>query len=484
MTDATAVSGAPASPVAPLKLNRATKLFYGFGSIAYGVKDGGFRSFLLLYYNQVVGLEAHLVGLAIMTALVVDSVLDPIIGQVSDNWRSRWGRRHPFMYFAALPAAVFYFILWTPPADWSHQALFFYILVVAVVVRTFITLYEIPSSAMVAELSSDYDERTRLMSYRYFFGVWGGLLLGILTLVVFLQPTEQYPRGQLNPDGYLAYAWTASGLILASIVISALGTHRFIPMLRKASGEKKSVWQSLKDMASTLSNKSFLMLMIGGIFKGTGLGLSSALVFYWGTYLWELSSAQMAILLVDSLFSAVIALALAPRLAKRFGKKPVAIWSLILAVGIGVAPLILRYFGLFFENGSPWLLPVLFVHGVIYAACGIISLILVSSMIADVVEDSETRTGRRSEGLFFAASSLVQKAISGVGVFVSGLVLTAAAFPAGARPGEVEPATMQSLIAIYAPTLIGFYALGIFFMALYSIDRRRHEENLRQLNTQ
>src|SRR5690349_22901849 len=95
-----------------------TRLFYGFGSIAYGIKDNGFRALLLIYYNQVVGLPANLVALAIMIALVVDSVFDPIIGQISDTWHSKWGRRHPFMYFAAIPSALSFLLLWNPPMDW------------------------------------------------------------------------------------------------------------------------------------------------------------------------------------------------------------------------------------------------------------------------------------------------------------------------------------------------------------------------------
>jgi glycoside/pentoside/hexuronide:cation symporter, GPH family len=461
----------------------ATKLLYGFGSVAYGVKDGGFRALLLLYYNQVVGLPAHVVGLAIMSALIIDAALDPIIGQVSDGWRSQWGRRHPFMYAAAAPAAASYLLLWTPPAGWSDGALFAYVLVAAIVARTFITLYEIPSSALVAELTSDYNERTKLLSYRYFFGVWGALIIGVFTLIVLLRPTPEYPQGQLNPQGYVVYAWLAAALIFASIVVSAAGTHRFIPFLRQPEERRESLAQHMRNMLSTLSNRSFLVLMLGGLFKGAGLGLSQGMLFYWGTYLWRLDSKQLSVLLIDSFFSAAIALWLAPRLSARFGKKHVAIWSLAIAVAFGATPLILRQFGLFWANESPLLLPTLFLLGVVQSAGGIISFILVSSMIADVVEDSEVSTGRRSEGLFFAASSLVQKAVSGVGVFVSSLVLTLAHFPVGVRPAEIDPAILQRLITIYVPVLLVLYGAGIGLMYLYGIDRRIHEANLRKLQS-
>src|SRR6185295_12332503 len=96
-----------------------TKLFYGFGSVAFGVKDNGFAFLLLLYYNQVLGLPERWVGFGIMIALMVDAVLDPAVGYVSDHLHSRWGRRHPFMYASAIPVALSYFLLWAPPAGLS-----------------------------------------------------------------------------------------------------------------------------------------------------------------------------------------------------------------------------------------------------------------------------------------------------------------------------------------------------------------------------
>ncbi len=146
-----------------------TKLFYGFGSTAYGVKDNGFQTILLPFYNLVLHLPAQLVGPAIFIALLFDAFLDPVVGHFSDNLHSRWGRRHPLMYASALPVAVSYLLLWNPP-HWSQGALFVYLIVVAIVVRTFITFYEIPSSALVAELTQDYDERTSFSGYRVFFG--------------------------------------------------------------------------------------------------------------------------------------------------------------------------------------------------------------------------------------------------------------------------------------------------------------------------
>jgi glycoside/pentoside/hexuronide:cation symporter, GPH family len=133
---------------------------YGVGAPAFGVKDNGFTAFLLLYYNQVLGLPEAWVGFGIMLAVVLDGVIDPLIGYLSDHLRSPWGRRHVFMYAAALPVAASYWLLWDPPAGFAPERLFAYFLIVAILVRMFIAVYEIPSASLVPELTGEYDERT------------------------------------------------------------------------------------------------------------------------------------------------------------------------------------------------------------------------------------------------------------------------------------------------------------------------------------
>jgi len=132
-----------------------TKLLYGFGTVAYGIKDNGFNFLLLIFYNQLLGLPAQRVGLAIMIALIIDGFSDPLIGHFSDRFHSRLGRRHFFMYISALPCALVYYLLWNPPTGLGASALFWYLLVTAILVRILIALYEVPSAALLAELGAD-----------------------------------------------------------------------------------------------------------------------------------------------------------------------------------------------------------------------------------------------------------------------------------------------------------------------------------------
>ncbi|MES2341363.1 MAG: MFS transporter [Pseudomonadota bacterium] len=463
------------------RLSLPTKLFYGFGSVAFGVKDNGFSYFLLIFYNQVMGLPAQTVGLAIMIALFVDAFLDPIVGQMSDNLRSRWGRRHPFMYAAAIPVAVSYLLLWNPPKSLDHQGLFFYLIGTAILIRSFITCYEIPSSALAAELTTGYDERTKLLSYRFLFGWIGGLAMYFAALKIFLRPDAGHKVGQLNVEGYAHYGIAAALLMLLAILVSAGGTHSQIPFLREAPHRKLSLPMLAREMFGTLSHRSFLRILTANLFAAMAGGLTLSISLYFTTFFWEFSSAQIALFTFASLTSALFAFAAAPAFSRKFGKKRSAMTLLLIGLAVGCTPIVLRLLGLFPENGSPLLFPLLFAQNVISTGATITANILTSSMIADVVEDSELRTGRRSEGLFFAASAFVAKAVTGIGIFTSAMLLKAAAFPQGAKPGEVDPAIIARLGMIYVPVLVVLYGLCVTFMNGYRITRESHAESLRQL---
>ena len=134
-----------------------TKVLYGLGAVANAVKARGLSTFLLIFYNQVIGLPPQMVSSAIFIALIFDAFCDPLVGQISDNFRSPWGRRHPFMYAAALPVSLAFFLIWNPPSGWSNTELFGYMLACLLVIRLFDTFFELPSSALAPELARDYD---------------------------------------------------------------------------------------------------------------------------------------------------------------------------------------------------------------------------------------------------------------------------------------------------------------------------------------
>ena len=467
---------APAGDAGP-KLSFTTKIFYGLGSVAFGVKDNGFSYLLLLFYNQVVGLSAPMVGLAILIAMLFDAFLDPIVGQISDNWRSRLGRRHPFMYASALPVAISYLALWNPP-HWSHGELFFYLIGIAIVIRTFITFYEVPSSALAAELSQGYDERTVLLSYRYFFAWVGGLALYLVTFSFLLVPDAHHPVGQTNPVGFIRYGMLAAAIMFAAILVSAAGTQRQVRRFRVPPQRHISLASQAREMIATWSNRSFLFLTLSGLATSMATGLSASMNIYFNTYFWEFTSSQIAALVMGVFASAFIALFAAAPLSRRFGKRATAMTLIVLSVTIGLTPMLLRLAGVLPPNHSKALFAIIFGQSIVSTALGIAASTMVSAMIADVVEDGELRTGRRAEGLFFSASSLVAKAVSGVGIFAASGILALIHFPANAKPGQVASEVIDHMALVYAPALLALYAVGLVLMTGYKITRASHAETL------
>ena len=220
----------------------------------------------LFYYSQVIGLRADLISLGILIALIFDAVSDPLIGYLSDNFRSRWGRRHPFMYAAGMIAVA---ISYGHRPRWWRSLLYF--VVMSIVIRTLITFYEIPATALVAELTPDYDQRTDLMSFRYFFAWWGGLTMAVLNYLVFL-PEEK--GGLEYVEGWQNYGLTASIIIFLSIYISTIGTHRHIPHSRQPPPSSGfNLKKTSRELVETLSNRSFFALFISALFMAVALAL-------------------------------------------------------------------------------------------------------------------------------------------------------------------------------------------------------------------
>jgi len=463
------------------RLGLSTRLFYGFGSVAFGVKDNGFSYFLAFFYAQVVGLPAETVGFAIMLALVIDAFIDPIVGQLSDNTRSKWGRRHPWMYAAAIPVAVSYLLIWNPPTDWPQSAQVVYLVAVAVLIRSFISCYEIPSAALAAELTTEYDERTRLLSYRYLFGWAGGLAMYALALAVFLKPTAEFPVGQLNPAGYSTYGLFAGGLMLVAILVTSIGTHKQIANLREPPQRRVTLGRLATEMVGAMANRNFLMILASAFFLYAGIGLGFAINLYFSTYFWQFSAAEIALFSFASLTAAILAFLIAPRLAQRFEKRTVAMILLPSGLAFAIGPITLRLFGLFPANDSPILFGTIFATTILSVGLGIIANILFSSMIADVVEDSELKTGRRQEGVFFAAIAFASKSTTGFGIFAAGLIISAINFPKGVKPGAIDPAVLSSLGTVYVPTQIVLYGVATLLLFGYGITRASHHETLRKL---
>ena len=464
-------------------VNLRTRVCYGSGAIANGVKNAAFSTYLLLFFNQVIGIPAAVVSTAIALTLLVDAFADPFIGRWSDLTRSRIGRRHPFILGSALPTAFFFVLTWFPPSGLSNFQMGLWIFALASLTCMSISAFEIPSSAMTPELTDDYAGRTKLFSLRYWFGYVGTFGFTAFSLAVFFVATPEFERGQLNPDGYVKFAFLGGTLILLAILVCGFGTLNRVPYMRQRDvlGEGATPPSHLKEMFGAFRNRGFLAIFGFGVLKYTAIGLYAATTLYFGTYVFKLQANQLALLTFDSLVAATIAAPLAPRFSGLLGKRNTSMLMAIGGIMLGLSPLVLTYFDAFFRPGDPMLVPTLFVIGAVYGAMIAISLINTSSMLADVVEDHAVRTGQHTAGVFFAASSFMQQCSTGLGILVAGMVLELSQFPAQIAVSNVTPAMEKSLLIHYIPASAGLWIIGALCLLFYPITEASHRENLQRL---
>jgi Na+/melibiose symporter-like transporter len=466
----------------PPPLGFPLKLVYGLGSISYGVAYVILSSAILqIYFNQVLGIPAVWVGTAIMVSLLADVVLDPLIGHWSDNLRSRWGRRHPFMYASAIPTAALTYFLWHAPRGLEPTQLLVLAVVTMIALRVSVASYEIPSNALAPELAPDYDERTSLLAFRWFFAIAAIAVMQLVLYTVFLRQDAANPLGVLNPARYAQFGALSAVLMVVCVLISTTATHSRIRYLHKPPERRTTVVQTFRQILSTFGNPALLVVMASTVLGGTGVGITTTLSNYFYLHLWGLKSQEIGPLAAGGLLASVIGVFLAPYLAKRFGKKRAMIALFSTSMVTSMLPIGARLIGIMPPNGTKLLYVLLFTDVVVTAVLGLIGFVIVSSMVADVAEDQAVKSGARSEGVLFAANGLVGKFTLGIGAFVAGILISAVSFPVHALPGTVDPEIVRRLALYYLPCILVFNGGSVVVLQFYRIDRAAHEANIARL---
>ena len=461
----------------------STLIFYGLGSLSPAIKNNLLGAPIFYYYNAVLGLDAWLVSLALALALVVDGITDPMIGYFSDYTRSPLGRRHPYIYASILPGAFFYWFLLSADLSTTQTGLFFQLLLLIMGLRIAWTLYQVPREALGAEISKDYNQRNTLHGVNSFFGWIGGAGIYYVTLAYFLG--ESYD----NLEGYRELAYFGGGAVFVTGALFCLGVHREIPNLEPPRGRPpKGLRPILTEIFSTLSHRSWLMLFLSGVVFSIYIGLTTGLTFYFNSHFWEWKPSDVAIYAIVDMVAALSIAAFAGILARGWDKKRLAVGLFSFSIFFGPILLILRLCDLWYgtdllpPNGAKYgaLWWVMLGHSFFMTSLGALAWILVGSMTADVVEDSQTKTGKRQEGLFFAGPALVQKSISGLGLMIKGIVLTAVGFEATGSDLE-KVAAVEKLAAVIVVLGVALPSLSLAIFSRYQITQEVHDENLSEL---
>lgn len=449
--------------VLPLK----SKIAYGVGSVAYGIKDNGFAVFLLFYYNQVVGVRADLVSLAIALALIADAFIDPLVGHLSDRTRTKIGRRHPWLYASIIPISLSWLALWHPPILNEFQT-FFYIFFVAMIVRMAFSAYEVPALALLPELSKDYHDRTSIMRFRFLFGWGGGLSIQFLAYTIFLVPNPE------EAQGYSNYATFGALTMIFAALIAAVATHKRIVIQYKASNLEPAAAHGFAEMSKAFRYRPFLLLMLAGIFAFTNQWLVFALSIYLFTHVWEFNQTQFSIYSAMLFIAALIAFLAVTPISVRIGKARAAALLTLISLSLGTAPYWLRLAKLFPGPGDTMSFSILLCFLVAATASGISAMILTLSMIADVSDHYEYENKRKSEGLFSSGMFFMQKVVNGIGILISGIIIAAIGLPKGASAGSVDSVIVDNLALSYLLIATLISLIGAWTYTLFPLGEKEH----------
>ena len=461
----------------------STKLYQGTGSWPDTFKNFAFNTFLLFYYSQVLGIPASLASLAMGIALVMDAVSDPVVGSFSDNLRSRLGRRHPLMYAAALPLAFSLWGTFAPPAGLGEVALFCWLLFFTISTRVALTFFLVPWSAMFAEFTDDYVERTTIVTYRYALGWAGGIAFTFLTWSFIFPATEAYPIGQLNPDAYRVFAPVLGLTVGLAVLFTTHMTRREVPYLYQPGQASRFRFRVvLREVLLALENRNFLRIFMAVLIGAVIAGTAGAFDLYMATYFWGFSGEDLR-WLAFAVIGAIAAFGAVYPLQRRYDKRTLLVGGLVLNMFFGMLFVSLRLLDVLPANGEPLLLVLYLVNATVRVAIGTVLGIAFVSMLADTLDDQELDTGRRQEGVFSSAISFSAKATAGFGIVIGGFILDyVIRFPRGEEPSRIAQETIVYLGVVDGLVMPLLGAIPIYLVAKYTLTRERHAEIRREID--
>ena len=458
------------------KVPLSTKFNQAVGALPEALKNFGFNTFLLFFYNQILGLNALEAAVAIAVALVIDAAIDPLIGSFSDSLKSRLGRRHGLMYVSALPIGLGLYLVFSPPTGLSENLLLAWLFVTVVITHVSISLFVVPWTALYAEFSDDYDERTTIVTWRYGVGWLGSIVFFFASWTFIFPSTPAFSPGQLNPHAYALFAPVIALVVAGCVLATTLLTQREIPYLLQpvARTPPFSLGRIWRDVSSTFSNRDFLLLFFGALVYAGISGATDNLGTFVQTFFWGLAPEQLRWFQL-SILGAVLAFVTLGPVERAFDKKPVLLGAFALKMIDGIGVTALRLAHLMPPNGSRLLLVILVGNEMVRTFLDVLLGIMFVSMLADTIDQQELATGKRQEGVFAAALAFSGKATAGVGALVGGFLLQQVVhWPARADPHRLDPHLVVRLgwvAGVLVPLLL---VIPLLFGASYRITRKTH----------
>lgn len=469
---ATATPGG--TPTVRDKVPPYEKAAWAAGAASDAVMTTSIGQLALPVYNMGLGLDPRLVSAAVAIPRLLDAFLDPLMGNISDNTRTRWGRRRPYIFFGGIMVTILFWLTWCPPRTMGTTGIFTYFVIMSSLFFLFYTVYLIPHAALGFELSGDYNERTRIMAYRSFFGSIGGLFLPY-----FLHWSKSPLFGGNTVDGIRWVTAIAAGIMMLGILSSAIFCKE------RVGTQDQDKIKLLHAMKLTMTNGPFVLVVGIIMLVIVACFLVGPLEIYVMTYYTGQGSEELgAKLYGDSNFIyGIIGLVMTVVLsfvATRIGKKATLMLGELLAMCSFIMTLYffnpeMRYYTLKMPIiGTEFILhPLLLVKLILNPGLTAV-WILGFSMIADVCDVDELKTGLRREGMFGAMYNtvVIKIGISAV-TFISGFCISWSGYQAGTAP---SPDVVNNLRYMYAFVPAALLGLAFLLTLRYPLTEGRMRE--------
>jgi len=455
------------------KLSILMKAGYGAGQFVESAPGTLITTFFFYYVTNVCGLSGSLAGLAMFLALAVDAVADPVLGSVSDNLNTRWGRRIPMMVASLLPIAVASGLLFSIPSlrGW---ALFAYTLALLVGFRVSLSGFVIPFMGIGAEISDDYDERSVVAAFRVIFALAATLAVYMLGFGLFLSG----PNGLNTRANYAPLGWAGAAVVVAGGGVALIGAFRALPRLFAGAPSEHTLLRRLvAEIAEVFRNPSFRMLFGGVLVFFVGMGVNQTLGLDGSKYFWGLSVDQIKAVALSTIGGLALGLPISFLLIGRIEKRTIVLGGIALVAGALAVPSLAEILG-YIPPGAQLREHILMVTGGITGIVSTMVAIAFQSAMADAVDEHEGLFGARREGLYFASLSFASKAATGLGSLVSGVLLDAIGFPsqqiASGKAVAISHDVWWRLGLIVGPAAMLFLVGSLAFFWRYRLDRARH----------
>lgn len=448
------------------------KVAYGFGSLANNLLSAASGS-MMVVLNLAYGMNPALVGLLGAIPRLTDAITDPIMGYISDNTHSRWGRRRPYIFGGIIAAGIVFVVLWQLPSGAGEGQLFTYFLLVSFLFFLCYTIFATPWVALGYELTPDYSERAILMGVQNFIGQAAWLVAPWFLWFMTLDLFEDMQTGASTLSLLVALVCIGLGVVPALALKERFATTSEKTQVLKSIGEKAidEIRQFGHGFITTIVNRDFLILcgITFLIFNGFQMiaSFQTYVVIYY-LYAGDIAASTelQGVFGTISSISTFGVIALTTWLATLLGKRTTFfVCSSISAIGYAS-----KWF--FYSPEFPYLL----VLAAPLVAFGLGSLFtLMGSMIADVCDVDELNTGERREGMYGSVFWWVVKLGMAMAVALGGVLLTLTGF-------EVELGGAQSeqtlfylrVLDVVVPTLSTLLAIGL--MKFYTITETRAHE--------